>query len=72
MQNVLFSVSFSRPLCLRFLREDLSLARSDTRFSVSGGTGEPYLCLLNGLPKVMFSSTVALSSQDFWAAYATE
>lgn len=27
-----------------------------------------YRCLLNGLPKVMFSSNVALSSQDFWAA----
>lgn len=27
-----------------------------------------HLCLLKGLPKVMFSSTVALSSHDFWAA----
>lgn len=27
-----------------------------------------HLCLLKGLPKTMFSSTVALSNHDFWAA----
>lgn len=31
-----------------------------------------YLCLLKGLSNVIFSSTVALSSQGFCEAYATD